>query len=346
MIRSLSFGLLLLFVSQGRSLAGQAALTLLEGPGFNQLQIRLDTTLGSDTENSTLTGTVEALFGIDPDTDTASQMTIVSGDVTASDVTFRIGFLLTINATTNGMGGTVFTKSPPGAADPATSTFDASLHRFLINRGTITGSAVGTPINIDLATSSFAGTADGIGSFELTRLPDGPTAAFYSATLTTPVNIVKNIGEGTTAATVTDTGTLTAATAPGTPIQVSFDEYQRWTECNGIPGAPPQEDSNLSGAPNGITWALGLSNYDDPKPHLLQPDPATPRGFVLPLPPGGTAAPITVQISHSLAPGSWVPALPGDLSTGVNPIPAGTTGQVTLSPSAASACFVRMSATP
>jgi len=320
----------------------EGTLTLVNEAGFNDLALNLSVPLfGNQTKHSTLTGSIDVRLDIDPATGLSPEFTILDGTVNGTGVSFKLTFLFsTITANASDFTGNVFTTLPPGMMNPATGQGDASQHEFNINQGTVTGSAPGTPIDINFAVDPFGNPTSGTGTVTITPAGTTPTRAIYDITAVLPVDLTKEI-TGILTATLTGTGTMKATGQ----ISVALP-YPDWAVAQGIPGAPPEADSNSNGIQNGITWALGLGLTDDPRPHLLIPDPATPKGFLLPLPAGGTSGSLTVEASPDLSPGSWLPLGPGDLSTAANPLPPGTTGNVTVSASAALQRYLRLRANP
>ena len=106
--------------------------------------------------------------------------------------------------------------------------------------------------------------------------------------------------------------------------------YDIWATDNAIPGASFGDDHNGDGVANGILWALGLGATDNPLPALPV---ATGSTVTFTLPAGGSAGDLLVEGSDVLESG-WADLAGGAISTGVNPIPAGTTGTVTITPPA------------
>ena len=102
--------------------------------------------------------------------------------------------------------------------------------------------------------------------------------------------------------------------------------YELWVTDNSIPGAVFGDDHNGDGVTNGILWALGLDATDNPLPDLPVAAGST---VTFTLPAGGSAGDLFVEGSDFLESG-WVDLAGETISTGVNPIPAGSTGTVTI----------------
>ena len=111
---------------------------------------------------------------------------------------------------------------------------------------------------------------------------------------------------------------------------VLTDDAKSFAEQNNLAGATRLQDSNGDGVPNGIQWALGLQASDNPYPHLLTPNGTTDSSvdFAISLPPAGTAAPLLVVTATD--PSEPFLPLGGVLINRGNPIPAGSTGVVTI----------------
>ena len=123
------------------------------------------------------------------------------------------------------------------------------------------------------------------------------------------------------------------------------DPFTLWANANGLSGSTPLEDSNGDGVSNGIQWALGLNASENPFPYLLQPGDvnAATVAFSLNLPEGGTASALLVTTgSDPRRP--FFPVGPALISTGSNPIPAGTSGNVIIRIPRGQRGFVQLSA--
>lgn len=328
-------------ISPLAALPANTTLTLVNQPGFNQISVTIDPGSGlADTETTTLTGTVQAAFNINPANGQNSELTLTNGRANGTNMTFSKNIIIasyTINVTN--LSAAIETLVPPGVVTPATGSFAANQHGFEIDQGSIigtTGGLIGTnPINESFTPASPAsGTGSGNGSVTLVHTGDTSLYRNYSVTVTLPVSIVDSFVTGSLTVAVNATGTIRAA---GT-VQVPKSDYHAWTLAQGIPNAPFNGDSNNDGISNGLVWALGLNANANPRPYLPRPDPAVPGGFIVALPGGGTAAPILIQSSLQLA--SWAPAT--SVAPVANPIPTGTSGNVTIAPDASPERFLRL----
>lgn len=354
MFRHLTFPTLSLLIAPALAIEplNHGTLTLVDEPGFNQLDVGLTVQdAGSASDTSTITGTVDVRLAIDPATARSPELTFLGGSLQGTPIRLRITrfiFITIVDVSSSTLGGTVLTTAPPGLSDPITGLGDAAQHEFQINQGTVTGTAQNpltnerTDINMDFSAAPVAG--EGSGNTTLTLIPAGttPTRSLFDVVVTYPVDLTSPVENdlGVTA-TLTATGTIKAAGQISAPLP-----YPDWAVAQGIPGAPPEGDANRDGIQNGIVWALGLSHADDPRPHLLMPNPAVPKGFMLQLPATGNSGAITVEASADLSPGSWLPLSPADLSAGANPLPPGTTGNVMINPPAGTRHFLRLMTNP
>lgn len=328
------------------AIPANTTLTLVNQPGYNQISVKVDP--GSnldDTEVTTLTGTVQAFFNINPATGQTSELTLTNGRANGTNMTFSRTALFNLAAYTisvTNLSAAIETIAPPGLVTPATGNFAANQHGFEIDQGTITGSTSGlignNPINESFTPENPAsGTGTGSGSVVLVHTGDSGIYRNYTVTATMPVAIKDSFVSGTNTVNVTGSGTVRAS---GT-VQVPKTEYLAWTLAQGIPNAPFAGDPDGDGVVNGLLWALGLNANDNPLPHLPRPDPAVTGGFIVPLPPNGLAAPVLIQSSTNL--GTWNPA--GALTPAFNPIPAGTSGPVFIAPDTSPRRFIRLQVT-
>lgn len=320
---------------------------------FNEVIIEVGSSGVSDSDSTILTGSTEATFEVDPATGRATEMTLDGGRFTATDISFRggspplAGFTATsVDPTGNTMlGGTLTTMDPPGELTPAVeegkSTFDASQYIFTIDSGILDVSVFvffdETKIPFDFNTTPVAGAGEGEGTVCLTETSRDDESINYDVVAIFPVMVDQMIMEpDSPEVNVEAAGTIKAV---GTLTIPNLSPYQLWTTENGIPNAPFDGDANGDGVPNGLQWSLGLSTTDSPWPHLLKPSSA--REFAVTLPPGGSAAPLTVQVTSDPESVPFTPLEPGAVSVG-NPIPAGTNGTVTITLPAGAPNFVQL----
>jgi len=312
-------------------------LTLVNDPNFNKVTVTVDPGSGlDDTDVTTLTGTVQAFFDVNPANGQTTELTLVNGRANGTNMNFRRGFsFLGYNINVTNLSTALNTISPPGMVTPATGSFAANQHRFYIDQGTISGTAFGAAVNEAFTPLNPAsGTGNGDGTVVLTAAGISGIYRNYSVTATFPVSIADTFLAGTTSVAITASGTVKAT---GT-LQVPRTEYLAWTIAQNIPNAPFNGDPNGDGVSNGLLWALGLNANSNPLPYLPRSNPAVPGGFIVPLPPGGTGGPILIQSSPHL--GSWAPATA--VAPVANPIPTGTRGNVTIAPDGSPRRFVRL----
>lgn len=321
------------------AIPASTTLTLVSDPNFNRISVTVDPGLGAlfrDTETTTLTGSVQATFDINPATSQTSELTLANGRANGTDMTFAKSFLgAGYNITVSNLSAAIETLVPPGVVTPANGQFAANQHGFEIDQGTVIGTALGEPVTTSFTPQSPAsGTGTGTGTVVLLHTGDTGMFRNYTVTATLPVSIVDTFVAGATSVAITATGTVKAT---GT-VQVPKSEYVAWTIAQNIPNAPFDGDANHDGVANGLVWALGLNANSNPRPYLPRPNPAVPGGFIVPLPPGGTAAPILIQTSSLLD--LWAPAT--SVSPVANPIPAASSGNVTIAPDTSPKRFLRL----
>ncbi|MBL9132607.1 MAG: hypothetical protein JNG86_15485 [Verrucomicrobiaceae bacterium] len=326
------------------AITASTTLTFASQPGFNVITVTITPQAASslgDSDTTTLTGGATATLNIDPQTGTTTELTLTNGRLNGTPMSFSRSIIIVggYNLNVTNFSAAVDTILPPGLVTPANGQFAASQHRFVIDQGNVTGSTSGflgnNAINETFSPQNTAsGTGTGTGTVVLT--PAGDTGIYrnYAVTVTLPIQLADTLDANGLLVDVSANGTLKAT---GT-VQVPRTEYLAWTATQNQPGASFTADPDRDGIPHGILWALGLAANANPRPHLPQPDTATLGGFIIPLPSTGTTGPILVECSTNLT--NWSPA---PLAGGIpNPIPAGTTGSITIPPTAPGCGFVRM----
>ena len=324
------------------AIPANTTLTLVSDPNFNRITVTVNPGFGfADTEVTTLTGTAQAFFDVNPANGQTSELTLVNGRANGTNMTFsKSNFFGGYNITVTNLSAAIYTIAPPGLVTPATGNFAANQHGFDIDQGNINGTTSGGLIGSSTITESFtpqnpaSGTGTSTGSVVLVHAGDSGMFRNYNVTVTLPVSIIDSFVTGAITVNLTGTGNVKAI---GT-LQVPRTEYLAWTVAQNIPNAPFNGDPNGDGVSNGLLWALGLNANSNPLPYLPRSNPAVPRGFIVPLPPGGTGGPILIQSSPHL--GSWAPATA--VAPVANPIPTGTSGNVTIAPDGSPRRFVRL----
>ena len=320
--------ILIFLASPALAIPASTTLTLVQGEaGFNVLTIAVDpdTPISlSDTDNTELTGTIVADFDVNPATGTTSEFSLRDGRAFTSEMNFSNSFFgLGYDVTTEDLSAAIATTNPPGTVDELTGDFSANQHGFEIDSGTISGTALGDPVNLTLSPSnSFMGAGSGTGNVSLT--PSGISGIYLQFTVvaTLPISISDNFDASGTDIALNATGTLKAT---GT-LEVPRSEYLAWTLAEGIPGTDGQADANGDGVPNAIAWALGLGAFDNARNHVLR---TANDGYEIQLPLAGSAAPISIQGSDLSS--AWSPISSARVSTSLNPLPPGSTGLITIS---------------
>jgi hypothetical protein len=341
----------LLLVSRALAVPAVTTLTLVSEPGFNKLDITVSgPAISTSQTQSTLTGTVSAWLDVKHQDQTTSELTLGNGVIAGSDfsaagTTFYMGFPVgTYQLSATGLAGDFYTTHPPGTVNAAAGTFSASQHRFVINQGNVTGSALGQTFNTAFdANNPFAGIGSGTGTVTLTPSGSNADSIFYQVVVVVPgVNVSDSMAVGnppyTTMVTVTGTGTIKAVGV----IEVPRSAFKQWTDEEGISGALFSADANGDGVSNGIAWAMGLGALDPAGPWLPRAAAGFPQELDIPFPPAGSRAPVWIEVSTAL--GSWTPLPAERCSRGVNPLPKHINGTVRVSGSGAGREFFRLRA--
>ncbi len=334
-----------------QAFTGNGTLTLVTpATGVNKLNVTVTATASgqttSDTETSNVTGTIDGSINADPTTGATTELTITSGNISLSNMNFvlRVFVIVTVaDVTTSGLGGTAFTPAPPAPVTPNASggTFNASLHRILINRGTVSGTALGNPVSSDFSTAPFGGTGSGTGTVVMVAGAADSTHRTFQSTVTVPVDFTDTIDLGGTPVTIRAVGSIRAAG----PVRIPLNGWIDWTSANGLAGASFTAPISPGAAPLGLAWACGhAANVPATTltPALQSASPA-PRS-ILTLPPSGTRGPVWVEFSNSLAAASWSVAPASSVSSGTNPLPTGTQGTITVQLPAGVRAFTRLRA--
>lgn len=333
--------LLFLWPAAAFALPGTTELTLVDEPEFNRLTITVDPRISSflnlaDTETTFLTGTIAADLDAAPATGDVSELTLREGRIRGTDMTFSrsaLGQGYTLSIT--GFSGTVFTTLPPGRVDPASGEFDGSQHAFEIDQGTITGEALGEPVD-EAFTEDAPASGSGAGTGRIELIPTGESGIFslFEVVVTLPVNLADTVVANGIDVIVTASGTLKATGS----LELPRSEYLAWTAAEGISGADRAADANGDGIPNAIAWALGFEASKRIEGAALQP---ADRGvFTISLQESSTVAPVRIQTSDDLS--TWTDVSPERVSTGQNPIPPATSGLITIQPSGSDSEFLRL----
>lgn len=316
-----------------------ATLTAVNEQNFNRITLEFEPpVLPTGRDTTRLSGSIEVLLEIDPVTDQVSEMTILDGDVQGSAVelsgsTFLIG---SYDLESSTLGATLATPEPPGIVDPATGEFDSAQHTFTVSSGTLGGNisigllGINENLDFDFTNEPVGGTGLGTGTVTLTPTTSTPTSKSYNVDVELPVAVDQVFEAAGVEVPIRANGSAKLS-GPATIEIIPDDPFVLWSEANGIAGATPLQDSNGDGVSNGIQWALGLDASENPFPHLLQPGEtnAATVSFTLSLPEGGTASPLLVTTgTDPLQP--FTPLGPALISPVGNPIPAGTSGEITI----------------
>jgi hypothetical protein len=247
------------WLTQARADIGNGTLTLNPATASeNRLTITISASSGTltatDSDTTDVSGTLSAELNADP-TGSSSGFTIKNGDLAMADMDFNLralGFISVATINTTGMRGTAATITPPGLVTPTVSggTFDASLHRFSINQGAITGQLTipgdpVVPINEDFATSPVDGAGFGTGNLTVTPGAINETQKLFAVTMTLPLDFTENEIISGTPVTIRVQGTIKATGTIAVPI---VQEIARWTFDTGTTSTQRLAASNFSQA--------------------------------------------------------------------------------------------------
>ena len=251
--------------------ANQAVLTLVDETGLNEVDIDLTVSgFGSSNDTSDLSGTIEVQLNLSPATGNTDEMTILSADVTGTDVTLDSGnFLASYSFESKDLGFTAFTPVAPGIVDPSNGEFDSSQHELTVNRGILEGEArsiltgsLDIP-DFNFAEVNFDGSGDGIGSVSITPGRIEGRKLYFNVTLVYPTLIDQPIESEDLPvdASVKIEGTLKAT---GETF-IEFPDYPDWASDAGVGAASQNEFSLSPSTPNIILFSLGFDETNSPE---------------------------------------------------------------------------------
>ena len=232
-------------------------LSLVTEPGFNQISVTVDPGGGlTDTDVTTLTGGVDALFNIDPLNATTSELTFSNGRASGTNMNFsRSTFLGGYNINVTNISSTLFTILPPGTVNPADGLFAGNQHAFNIDQGNINGSTNGlignnTIIESFSPTSPASGTGSGNGSVTLVSPGDSGNFRIFNTVVTLPVTLADTFLAGSTNVDLTGSGTLKFAGTVQVPLNATVADTvwtgavsQDWRDPFNWSNGVPQENA-------------------------------------------------------------------------------------------------------
>ncbi len=293
-----------------------------ETDGANVFSIRVEAAGLSDTEQSNVTGTVDAVLNVDPANATTSEFTITGANLQGSDTTFSFSIIFsTINLSLQDLGATLVTTSPPGLVDSQTGIFDASQHAITLNSGLITGTGIASSVNRDLSEEDTSQQLSGEGVISLT-----PSGEGFDVLVEAPINISNDfviegagLGGSNINATVSITGNIRARGFVTAPV---VDPYLAWAALNGVENVPSTDFTLSSVINNQLVFALGFDAANAPQ-QIWQENQ---NGFSLMLSNEPLREPVRIEFSTSL--NSWDLAPQTQITSGENLLPAGFSGPV------------------
>lgn len=332
--------LMLLASLHAGAIPASTTLELVNEPGFNRVRIAISAQGANSNDTTILTGTMTADFNVDPQAHTTTEMTIRDGRASGTDMRFigRVLFVVVAyDINLRNLSGTIATTNPPGVVDPQTGNFDASQHELILDQGQISGTALGDPVNAEFTPENPVGSpGSGTGSVTLTPTATDATHQHYQVTVTLPVAIDQARDIDGIAVTITGSGTLKAA---GT-LSVPKSEFIAWSITEGIENATFEDATPNDILPSGLRWAMGLNATENALPFL--PKPLLTGGPAFTLTPRDSRAPVWIEESIDL--NQWLPVPEERVAGGNNPLPPGSTGEVTVSPAQGRQAFIRLRA--
>lgn len=244
-----------------------ASLTLVQENGLNQFDITVGAQGLRDSDKTNLSGTAEITLNIDPSSGTTDSLFINGANITATDMNFTLstlfGLVVIAELDAQNLKGTAGTPLGSAPVNPATGEFDAALHTFTLNDGTISGEAPDSSVNNNISENPITGNGMGTGTVTLTNPVEGEERKiFYDVTITLPVVIDDSIpvSEGGIEASVEVDGTLKAS---GTVCIIRPPTYEEWAAEQALP-VDRQDGFELNPRiPNVVLFAMG---HDQPTP--------------------------------------------------------------------------------
>jgi hypothetical protein len=301
---------------------GSGTLTLVTGQsGINQLNITVSANASgvtaTDSETTTVSGSITSSFDANPTTGATTAMTITGGNIAMTNMHFVLkaffGLVTVADISTANMGGTAYTPPPvPAPATPTASggTFDASLHRVVINRGTMTGAITytdpDTPINEDFATAPVEGAGTGTGTITMAPGTADATHRTIQATVQIPVDFTDTQDMNGILVSIRVQGTIKAAG----PVRIPLDVLP-------TPTISPAGGMVPAGQPITITGESGSTIYYRVNGGAEQSAASPVTGLTVP------AYPATLSISAYAKKSGWANSLTAQANY-TTPAPAST----------------------
>lgn len=289
----------------------EAVLTFVNDPVSNKIDIDLDvSSFGASSAISTLSGTMTVRVNIDPGTGTSDELTILSADAGASDVTLsaRNSFISRYDFETKNLRFTLTTPDPPGAVDPETGDFDASQYQATTTQGTVEGTAdtfATDPQEVffDLGTEPFSGSGGGTGNLSVTPGRIEGRRLYYDLTVTLPISIAETIEVPDAPIEITADFSFEGTAVAAGETYLEFPDYADWATGQGL-AVESQDESNLwSETPNYFYFVLGFERGSAPS-RLFVP---VPGGFSLRTASSVALGDLEIQWSDDLVTWTRVP---------------------------------------
>ena len=252
-------------VTSASAWPGGGTLNLVSDASYNKLQVTvgIPSVLASNTQTTTVTGTIDILADVDPATGATTALTLTGGKVAMSNMHFVLYayiFFKAADITTAGMAGTVYTPPPlPAPATPTATggTFDAALHHLVINSGTLSGTAgypTASPVNVNFADSPIDGAGTGTGTVTVVPGASSATHRTCQTTIVLPVDFTDTQDLNGTAVSVRVKGNVKAVGNILIPLNSAVAAPSTWINPAGGTWATPA---------NWLAAVIGNGTYVD-----------------------------------------------------------------------------------
>jgi len=335
----------------GVSLSVEAApclLTLGSRPTENQITLSYTIqSLVTASDQSQYSGSIETELEVDWLNDVVTDFEMTGGLVCTTDATFFFDFgtfgsetieLFNLKATPQSPSGSE-SLSPPGV-------FDANLHNFEFNQGQVVVTGDFGEGERGVSDEPFIAAGLTTGQIELSErvehlstLTGEPVRVDYRADFT--LDLDSNFSSDESGLLIE--GSTTGLIIASGPVEIPTSDFHAWFfEHSPSAGFAVSfsTDGNQDGVADGLTWAAGFSAGSrnlgfwsvDSLSQTLSFEPDT----------AGTRMPIMVEMNKGLEPDDWEEVPAGWVSSGQNPIVAGASGLITITPSSESRAFFRL----
>ncbi len=256
----------------GAQTPNEAVLTFVTEPGANKIDIDLDiSSFGASSAVSTLTGTMAVRVNIDPGTGTSDELTILSADAGASDVSLsaRNSFISRYDFDTTDVRFTLTTPDPPGQVDPESGEFDASQYAVTTTQGAIEGTAdtIATApqeVSFDFGTTPFTGNGAGTGTLTVSPGRIEGRRLYFDLRVELPISLAETIPVPDAPIEITADFSFQGIAVAAGETYLEFPDYPGWATIQGLSSDSPNASDLQPDAPNYFYFALGFDQESAP----------------------------------------------------------------------------------